>query len=44
MTPAIATALAGLINLIAPALPEAIAKALSEGLEVSVTVRVGRPK
>lgn len=44
MTPAIAKALAGLLNLIAPELPAVIARAISEGIEVSVTVRIGRPK
>jgi len=41
MNPALATALAALVNLIAPQLPEAIAKALREGLRVSVTVEIG---
>lgn len=41
MTPAIAKALAALINLVAPELPAVIARAIGEGIEVQVTVRIG---
>jgi hypothetical protein len=42
MTPAIATAIAALLRAIIPHAPDALAKALDEGFEVSITVRIGR--